>query len=301
MSQAEGTAIKREDFQPIFTLGRQQGFLTYEQLNELLPDALTPEQVYQLLDLLDGDKVELIDDHGLAERGLFGEREWLRGDHPRTLLSALRGRASDRKLRLFAVACCRRVWTLFEDPRSRRAVEAAESLADGLLPEAERRGAQAEAEAALWDLRERDTLSRDKEFYFFSAAEQAATVLLHPEAVQAANAGRGIANRRFHYHSPETEPLLATERQDEVALVHCIFGNPFRPAAVDLASVTWRGGTLPRLAQVIYEERAFDRLPVLADALEETGCTAAEILAHLRGPGPHARGCWAVDLLLGKA
>src|SRR5437762_722095 len=59
-------------------------------------------------------------------------------------------------------------------------------------------------------------------------------------------------------------------------------------------------GIIPRLAQAVYEERAFERLPVLADALEEAGCTDAAILDHCRSPGPHARGCWVVDLLLGR-
>jgi hypothetical protein len=54
------------------------------------------------------------------------------------------------------------------------------------------------------------------------------------------------------------------------------------------------------MAEVIYADSAFDRLPVLADALEEAGCTISDILDHCRGPGPHVRGCWVVDLLLGK-
>jgi hypothetical protein len=62
----------------------------------------------------------------------------------------------------------------------------------------------------------------------------------------------------------------------------------------------WDDGTIPKLAQAIYDERAFDHLPVLADALEEAGCANADILAHCRGPGEHVRGCWVVDLLLGK-
>jgi hypothetical protein len=64
--------------------------------------------------------------------------------------------------------------------------------------------------------------------------------------------------------------------------------------------LTWNDGIVIKLAQAIYEERAFDRLPILADALEEAGCSDTEILAHCRGPGPHVRGCWVVDLLLGK-
>jgi hypothetical protein len=54
------------------------------------------------------------------------------------------------------------------------------------------------------------------------------------------------------------------------------------------------------MASRIYAEGAFDRLPILADALEETGCTDAELLGHLRGPGPHTQGCWVVDVLLGR-
>jgi hypothetical protein len=73
------------------------------------------------------------------------------------------------------------------------------------------------------------------------------------------------------------------------ALLRDLFGNPFRPVACDPA---WRTPSVRRLAEVIYEEGAFDRLPILADALEEAGCDNADILSHLRGPGPHVRGCW---------
>ena len=83
-------------------------------------------------------------------------------------------------------------------------------------------------------------------------------------------------------------------------LLRDIFGNPFRPVAVDPAWLVWHDGIIGKLAQRIYDERAFADLPILADALEEAGCTNAELLAHCRHPGPHARGCWAVDLLLGK-
>jgi hypothetical protein len=84
-------------------------------------------------------------------------------------------------------------------------------------------------------------------------------------------------------------------------MLRCIFGAiPFRPVALDPAYLTRDGGTIPRLAQAIYDDRAFDRLPILADALEEAGCTNADILDHCRQPGPHVLGCWVVDLLLGK-
>jgi hypothetical protein len=85
------------------------------------------------------------------------------------------------------------------------------------------------------------------------------------------------------------------------ACVRDIFGNPFRRAPPLPPSVlAWNDAIIRRIAEGIYDERAFDRLPVLADAVEEAGCTDAEILAHCRGLGPHVRGCWVVDLLLGK-
>jgi len=62
----------------------------------------------------------------------------------------------------------------------------------------------------------------------------------------------------------------------------------------------WLTGTVTSLAQAIYDERAFDRLPILADALEDAGCTNQDILAHCRQPGEHCRGCWALDLVLGR-
>ena len=93
-------------------------------------------------------------------------------------------------------------------------------------------------------------------------------------------------------------------REDEVkaqsSLLRCIFGNPFRPMTIDPAWLTWNDGTVVKLAQAIYEERAFERMPILADALEDASCGDEQILTHCRGPGPHARGCFAVDALLQK-
>jgi hypothetical protein len=81
------------------------------------------------------------------------------------------------------------------------------------------------------------------------------------------------------------------------ALVRDIFGNPNRPLAVD---PSWRTSTVLALAKTIHEDRAFDLMPILADALQDAGCGDADLLDHCRGPGPHARGCWVIDLLLGR-
>jgi hypothetical protein len=81
-------------------------------------------------------------------------------------------------------------------------------------------------------------------------------------------------------------------------LIREVFGNPFRRVAADPA---WLTSTVASLAEGIYAERAFDRLPILADALQDAGCENAEVLGHCSGPGPHVRGCWVIDLLLGKS
>jgi hypothetical protein len=87
------------------------------------------------------------------------------------------------------------------------------------------------------------------------------------------------------------------QQQWEVLFLRDIFGNPFRPINLDRAWLTPR---IISFGQAVYEERAFDRLPLLADALEEVGCTDDNILDHLRLPGPHTRGCWPLDAILGK-
>jgi hypothetical protein len=88
--------------------------------------------------------------------------------------------------------------------------------------------------------------------------------------------------------------------QKEANLLREITGNPFRPVAVDPAWRTWRDGTILRIAQTIYDEEHWAHLPILADALEDAGCTSDELLRHLREPSGHVRGCWALDLLLGR-
>ena len=92
--------------------------------------------------------------------------------------------------------------------------------------------------------------------------------------------------------------LCDADRADLADLLRDIFGNPFRPVVFD---PRWQSETAVTLATGIYAERAFDRMPILADALEEAGCNNAAILTHCRGDGPHVRGCWVVDLILGKS
>ncbi len=97
--------------------------------------------------------------------------------------------------------------------------------------------------------------------------------------------------------TPAREQAMAAERRAQVALIRDIIRPPFlrRPFAP-----AWRTETAKALAAGIDADAAFDRLPVLADALEDAGCDEAELLAHLRSPGPHARGCWALETVLGR-
>jgi hypothetical protein len=98
------------------------------------------------------------------------------------------------------------------------------------------------------------------------------------------------------------EPHLRKKLQS-IEVLHDLYGNPFRPVHLKDTWLTWRDGTIPRLARAAYQERDADdrldaqRLAILADALEEAGCAEADLLAHLRSGGIHVRGCWAIDLL----
>jgi hypothetical protein len=92
--------------------------------------------------------------------------------------------------------------------------------------------------------------------------------------------------------------VFRAKRAEQIPILRDIFGNPFRPVAADPA---WHTSTAVGLASAIYAERAFDRLPILADALEDAGCDHPDVLAHCRSHPEHARGCWVVDLILGKS
>jgi hypothetical protein len=99
------------------------------------------------------------------------------------------------------------------------------------------------------------------------------------------------------YDAPDKELAWKAESRVQAILLRDVFGNPFRPVAFDPG---WRLPYPVALAETIYDHRAFARMPELADALDGTGCTDADLLAHCKGHGPHVRGCWVVDLVLGK-
>jgi len=256
------------------------------------------------------------------------EAEWNACTEPRHMLAFLRGKVSDRKLRLFAVASCRRVCHLLTDERSRSALACLERHIEGLASDQQLQAASATAGQAFDDARNRIIASVVGPGLFRQAMTDKHQRLHDFADVQAAGKAQDLADKDpfvlaaagvWCASGTETDEFRASGYDlidiaigtadyaaprpgDEVlaqtGVVRCIFGSlPFRPVVLDPA---WLTSTVTSLAEAIYTDRAFDRLPILADALEDAGCTNPDILSHCRGGGEHVRGCWALDLVLGK-
>ncbi len=231
------------------------------------------------------------------------EQKWLACANPAGMLGLLGRRWGDRKRRLFACGCCRLAWHHLADPRSRAAVEAAEAFADGRTPREAMESACQAAGAAAAEQPARSPGAAAATAAGFAARSDwgrgaVALQVIHAISWAPSTAPRGKAGRAGRAHRDRVGQRAA-------ALLRCVVGNPFRPVN---ASPAWQTAEVVGLAQAAYDERELPagtldatRLAVLADALEEAGCDQADLLAHLRGPGPHVRGCWAVDLLLGKS
>jgi hypothetical protein len=233
------------------------------------------------------------------------EQAWQAGRMPAKLLEQAEGcgRAGERRLHLFAAACCRAVEHLFYDPCQTAAVVALERHADGLAS-ADELAAAHEAVLGMGNFDpDRRSAGLDARYMAVSVVRQAARPA-SPEGGVGVLASRaqvlctvvlGVSERLYTLTGGPYQSYQGRKRLCH--LVRCLFDNPFRPVVFD---ASWRTETAVALAAGIYEHRAFDRLPILADALEEAGCDQADVLTHCRGPGPHARGCWVVDGVLGK-
>jgi hypothetical protein len=230
------------------------------------------------------------------------ESEWLASEDPQAMLSYIttaqeggsweidHHRPTDRKLRLFACACCRQVWDQLTDERSRKAVEVAERFADGEATDEELDAAS--RLAAVW-----------------VCAPYAGMVIRNnprhagvPDGVQACLL-RDIAGNPF-------SPLAFSTAHGGRLTV----GPPVTGPCLHQLAPSWLTKEVACFAQTIYDTRRFDDLPILADALEDAGCDSVEILEHCRqrwptqnkapiewmAYGPHCRGCHVLDLILGK-
>jgi hypothetical protein len=205
--------------------------------------------------------------------------EWESGVDPDRLLSIVRGQASDRKLRLFACACCRRFVDQLDHEHDRLAVRVGERIADAGVDGQEHE----EARLLHCDL---DLAAPDAHH----AASQAVSAAV---AFAANRPGRGKGNSGWGRAAAE-------ERRALCDLLRDILGNPFRPKSAEPSWLALNQGAVLQMAQAIYKERTFDCMPILADALEEAGCSDGEILGHCRHAHGHVFGCWVVDLLLAK-
>jgi hypothetical protein len=240
------------------------------------------------------------------------ETEWLTGDRPESLLRFAVPRLSDRKVRLFACACARHLWRAFDHPRARPTVELAERFADGLADARDLHRAWT-AVKAVAQATPRSGMADD---YFGPAgvAYELRSVVrdvAHPAIRRTIMpAVRDALQAEFLITLTAARTDVSMARAHEIARkglpraravvcgwVRDIAGNLVRPVHFD---ARWRTADVTGLAWSAYDDRAFDRLPLLADALMDAGCADADILAHCRSAGPHVRGCWVVDLALGK-
>jgi hypothetical protein len=224
------------------------------------------------------------------------EQEWLGGEDPWKLLAGLPAEPSERKWRLFMCALLRRFWCHLENDHFRKGIEVVERFVDGL--------------ADITDLDEgrraisKIQRSRSSGGFDLVVSRLLLSVMDAPRAVSAYSYPLDIAfpERVRAQFAPGASGK--TEAAAQVTVLRDIIGNPFHPVTLDPA---WLTSAVLSLAQAAYTERLIPngsldptRLAILADALEEAGCTELAVIGHLRGPAPHVRGCWSVDLALAK-
>jgi hypothetical protein len=221
------------------------------------------------------------------------ENGWLRSLTPLTAVVLL-PKARPRQRRLFSCACVRLCWDHLTDPAGRRAVEVAEAFCDGgagkaALRAAERAAFEAVAARPAFG---HPTPARSAE----GAAMYACTTQLQWGAGQAAACAVECLTGATTTDRAERPAVMKRAHQAVRTVMHDVFGNPFRPVAFD---PRWRTADTVGLARAVYEDRAFNRFPLLRDALMDAGCADEQVLAHTRRR-THVRGCWLLDRILDK-
>lgn len=211
------------------------------------------------------------------------EAEWLACSDMNRMFEFLSGRTSDRKLRLFACACFGRIWDRLP-ATIRRAVEISERYASGLADELEW--------AATWTASEPPFDDPIAAMIWLAGRPPTSRTGLE-------EAGWAVMAAVSLMVEPTEEAAWYAFLAEEAALLREVV-NPFLLAPLVHSWHSWHDGLLVSMAQQMYDSRDFSDLPILADALEEAGCTNQDILAHCRSGGEHVRGCWVVDLLIGK-
>jgi hypothetical protein len=217
--------------------------------------------------------------------------EWLKATNWRAMYETLRrpcmeGRISPRKQASFCIACWRHAWQDLARPSPwhdlvRQAVEFAEHFVAGRCSAEDWYAAVKRADDAV------PTIKPPPDLFPSSLLDVMAAIALRM-AMRSKSQGAGQAG---------IDAAVAREWARHGELLREIFTDFFVPADAAQAWLRWDGGALAQIARSIQDAGRFEDLPVLADALEEAGCTDQTFLEHCRGPGPHVRGCWVVDLL----
>jgi hypothetical protein len=212
------------------------------------------------------------------------EAEWLVCTDPTPMLEFVEVTTSKRKLRLVTVAAARSAWSRIPE-EVRPAVEAAERCADGQADPAELHRYRPGSHGHLLPGRGWSELREEDRIQTYGLVQALSTCCPRDRLAE--------LSRRMFWMGAATRsgvPLSSILRE--------VLGNPFRRI---VPPAGWCAMSTLATAKAIYADRAYDRLPILADALEDAGCDNADLLTHLRGDGPHVRGCWAVDLILGNS
>jgi hypothetical protein len=207
------------------------------------------------------------------------EAEWLACGDVAQIVKKAGGQPNGRKIRLLICAWCRRIWDIL-DERHQEAVDVGERYADGLATAVDLEAARTTARLAR-KKRYGVPLAYSRTIQYTDTLGAAANLMNYPQDCK--NADRALVS--------------VAEKSAQLTLLRDIFGNPFRPISIE---PSWRTSTVVALATGIYHDRAFDRMPILADALQDAGCENDDILNHCRGEHVHVRGCWVVDLILGR-
>lgn len=226
---------------------------------------------------------------------------WRRCDRLHEMYEIAAGRAGPRKLRLFAAACCRRVLPWLPAPLARAALDVAERHADGAASDDELAAAELAAFASYALERERPAVELDGQPPWSRQALMATRALSLLSAQGLYQALDCAAHARMVPPGPHGR-LWEAEQAEEAAQCE-LLREVLGPAAAPRFDAAWplaNGLAARRLAEVIYAEGAWELMPILGDALEEAGCAEEEILGHARGEKGHVRGCWVVDLVLGR-
>jgi len=259
----------------------------------------------------------------VARRAIMTEQQWRSCSNPRPMLEFLLLGAShvpiggrtppsrtvkgtDRKLRLFACECFNRLRDFLTHPMACAAVAVAELFADGLTSADDLTKANAEVTEAFETFKSQLRATTDLESKTALPIGAALGMSIQVTSASAglaawhncSNASSAVGAFATAEESPSDSGFSRAEKAAQAVLLRDLFGPlPFRSLLLD---ASWLTSTVLLLAQGIYDEKAFDRMPILADCLMDEGCDNEDILNHLRGPGLHSKGCWACDLILGK-